>query len=100
MEKEILKETVSVGKTDLEKKPKKRYYKPKKKKEEDTLSHEVANVEKPFVADRGFKLRNTVGKYCIGEKNGFCIHLESKPKWLHRKLMNMFLGWTWTDNEK
>jgi hypothetical protein len=99
-EREILKETVSKGKTDPEKKPKKRYYKPKKKKEEDTLTAEVVNSEKSLVGEsRPIQIPKTVGKYCIGAGKGFCIHLETKPNWIHRKSMKMLLGWSWTDNE-
>jgi len=102
IEREILKETVSKGKTVPEKKPKKRYYKPRKKKEEQ-FSVEVNNSEKPFVSivatEQELKIPKTVGKYCIGTGKGFCIHLETKPNWLHRKCMTLFLGWSWTDTK-
>jgi hypothetical protein len=98
-EKEILKETHRETKPVSSEKPKKKYYKPRKKKEE-RLSIEVDNSEKPFVsADNAFKLPKTVGKYCMGTGKGFCIHLEKKPNWLHRKCMKLFLGWTWSDNK-
>ena len=100
MEKEILKETVSKGKADAEKKPKKRYYKNKTKKEENTLTDEVANSEKPYVAaTQGLKVSKTVGSYCMGDGKRFCIYLENKPNWLHRKCMKLFLGWNWVDTK-
>ena len=101
-EKEILKETVSKGKPDVEKKPKKRYYKPRKKKEEEenVITPEVDNSEKPYVAaGQGLKITKTVGSYCMGNGKRFCIHLENKPNWLHRKCMKLFLGWDWVDNK-
>jgi len=100
-EREILRDTVRDSKPVLDGKPKKKYYKPRKKKEEDTMRSEVANSEKPFIAAKsnGIKLPKKVGKYCIGAGDGFCIHFEKKPNWLHRKCMKLFLGWTWTDYE-
>jgi hypothetical protein len=97
-EKQILKDTVRDGKP-LEKKTK-RYYKPRKKNEEGTMTHEVANSEKPYVANNdGLKIPNTVGRYCMGTGKGFCIHLEKKPNWLHRKCMKLFLGWDWKNSK-
>lgn len=99
-EKIILKENGPSVKTEGEKKPRKKYYKPKKKKETiEKELHEVVNAEKPFVSGLGFKVNMYVGKYCIGTGKMFCIHLENKPNWLHRKCMKLLLGWKWTDNE-
>ena len=98
-EKEILKETVSKGKPDVEKKPKKRYYKPRKKKEEeDTITNQVENSEKPYLAaSNNITIPKKVGSYCMGGGKGFCIHLDKKPNLLHRKCMKLFLGWSWSD---
>lgn len=99
-EKEILRDTVRDTKPVSDGKPKKKYYKPRKKKEDGELSHEVNNSEKPFIPENnGFKLPKKVGKYCIGAGDGFCIHFDKKPNWLHRKCMKLFLGWAWTDYE-
>ena len=98
-EKEILKQTYRSEKPLIStEKPKKKYYKPKKKKEEEIT--QIENAEKPYVAAlEGIKIPKTVGSYCIGSKKGFCIHLEKRPSWLHRKCMKLFLGWTWSDSK-
>jgi len=98
-EKIILKETVSKEKVQVDKTPKKKYYKPRKKKEDGDLNHEIQNSEKPFVAQNDFKMPNTVGRYSIGGGKKFSIYLDKKPNWLHRKCMKIFLGWTWEDNK-
>ena len=36
-----------------------------------------------------------VGCYSIA---GLSICLEKRPKWLHRKMMKLCLGWEWIDN--
>jgi hypothetical protein len=97
-EKVILKETVTQSKPAVEKKPRKKYYKPKKKKEEEVYD-QLENSEKPFIPNSEFKAHNTVGRYYIGGGKKFSIHLDKKPKWLHRKCMELFLGWTWEDNK-
>ena len=98
-EKIILKETVRKEKVQVDKAPKKKYYKPRKKKEDGDLNHEIQNSEKPFVAQNDFKIPNTVGRYSIGSGKKFSIYMEKKPKWLHRKCMKLFLGWEWEDNK-
>lgn len=100
MEKEILKETITKGKPEIEKKPKKKYYKTKTKNVENVLTDVVANSEKPFVAaSQGLKIPKSVGSYCMGNGKRFCIHLETKPNWLHRNSMKLFLGWEWVDSK-
>ena len=99
-EKIILKETITKGRPEIEKKPKKKYYKTKIKNEENTLTDVVANSEKPYVAaSQGLKILKSVGSYCMGNGKRFCIHLEKKPNWLHRKCMKLFLGWEWIDSK-
>jgi len=39
-----------------------------------------------------------VGCYSIGGDVGLKIYFASKPKWLHRKMMKLFLGWEWINN--
>jgi len=43
---------------------------------------------------------NYVGYYQIGKGDG-CLQLclTEKPKWLHRKMMKIFLGIEWFDNK-
>ena len=56
-EKIILKETITKGKPEVEKKPKKKYYKPRKKREILDIEinkigdkiHKVVNSEKPYL---------------------------------------------------
>lgn len=38
-----------------------------------------------------------VGKYCLGEKQEFCIMFYHRPPWWHRFWMKFFLGWKWID---
>ncbi len=99
-EKIILKETITKGRPEIEKKPKKKYYKTKTKNVENVLTNMVANSEKPFVAaSQGLKIPKSVGNYFMGAGKGFHIHLENKPNWLHRKCMKLFLGWEWIDSK-
>lgn len=42
-----------------------------------------------------FTQPNYAGCYSIA---GLSIYLEKRPKWLHRKMMKLCLGWEWTDN--
>lgn len=39
-----------------------------------------------------------VGSYSIGGTKGLQIHFTKKPKWLHRKMMKICLGWEWINN--
>ena len=97
-EKIILKETVNQGKPEVEKKPKKRTYKPRVKKEIIKVDiNDVKDTLKEYVQTDGIKIPKKIGKYCIGAGEGFCIHFEKKPNWLHRKCMKLFLGWEWSD---
>jgi hypothetical protein len=96
----ILKETITKGRPEIEKKPKKKYYKTKTKNVENVLTNMVANSEKPFVAaSQGLKIPKSVGSYCMGNGKRFHIHLEKKPNWLNRKCMKLFLGWEWVDSK-
>ena len=61
-------------------------------------NHQVDNSEKLYLPkNEEYKIVKKVGKYCIGAGEGFCIHFEKKPNWLHRKCMKLFLGWKWND---
>ena len=95
-EQEIKKETT----------PKKKYYKPKMKREILEINvpkignkiHKVVNLEKPYLEYKKLITNKNVGSYFMGTGKGFRIHLEKKPNWLHRKCMELFLGWKWDDN--
>jgi hypothetical protein len=39
-----------------------------------------------------------VGCYALGGDVGLKIYFGKKPKWLHRKMMKLCLGWEWIDN--
>jgi len=96
-EQEIKKETT----------PKKKYYKPKMKREILEIDvpkivnkiDKVVNSEKPYVEYKKLITNKNVGSYCMGNGKRFCIHLEKKPNWLHRKCMKLFLGWEWVDSK-
>ena len=43
------------------------------------------------------------GAYVLGSRNKtntIAFHLAFKPKWLHRQMMRIFLGWYWVDEIK
>lgn len=35
-----------------------------------------------------------VGHYNLGE-GAVKVHFQKKPRWLHRTMMRILLGWTW-----
>jgi hypothetical protein len=39
-----------------------------------------------------------VGCYALGGNVGLKIYFAKRPKWLHRKMMKLCLGWEWIDN--
>ena len=42
---------------------------------------------------------NYVGCYKIGGDHGLHLCFTTKPKWFHRKMMKLCLGWEWVDNK-
>ena len=106
-EKIILKETITKGKPEVEKKPKKKYYKPKKKKEILDIEvpkivnkiHKVVNSEKPYLEYKKLITNKNVGSYSIGDKKKFRIFLDKTPNWIHRTFMKLFFGWKWNNNK-
>lgn len=40
-----------------------------------------------------------VGCYKIGGDHGLHLCFTTKPKWFHRKMMKLCLGWEWVDNK-
>jgi hypothetical protein len=97
-EQEIKKETT----------PKKKYYKPKMKREILEIDvpkigdkiHKIVNSEKPYFEYKKLITNKNVGSYFMGNGKGFHIYLEKKPNWLHRKCMELFLGWKWIENNE
>ena len=61
--------------------------------QEHTLTEGTFKFNKEFLA-----LPDYVGCYCIGGDVGLKIYFGKKPKWLHRKMMKLCLGWEWIDN--
>ena len=63
----------------------------------DTLtsntSSETLIFNKTFVSTPDY-----VGCYALGGNIGLKIYFGKKPKWLHRKMMKLCLGWEWIDN--
>jgi hypothetical protein len=51
--------------------------------------------EETFTLNTSFTQTNYTGCYSVG---GLSIYLEKRPKWLHRKMMKLCLGWEWIDN--
>ena len=106
-EKIILKEIITKGKPEVEKKPKKKYYKPKKKKEILDIEvpkignkiHKVVNSEKPYLEYKKLITNKNVGSYSIGDKKKFRIFLDKTPNWIHRTFMKLFFGWKWNNNK-
>jgi hypothetical protein len=93
MEKQILKETVSVEKPIS---AKKRSYKPRKKKEPKyDLSNELVMRSEEVPHIKG--LPKQVGYYVVGK--GFHIFFQKKPNAIHRYFTKLFLGWKWHDQK-
>jgi hypothetical protein len=51
-----------------------------------------------YLMKLNIKTPEYVGCYSIGGDVGLKIYFASKPKWLHRKMMKLFLGWEWINN--
>ena len=107
-EKIILKETITKGKPEVEKKPKKKYYKPKKKREILDIKidkigldnfHKVVHTEKPYLEYKKLITNKNGGSYSIGDKKKFRIFLDKTPNWIHRTFMKLFFGWKWNNNK-
>lgn len=93
MEKQILKETVSIEKPIS---TKKRNYKPRKKKEPKyDLTNELVMRSEEVPHIKG--LPKQVGYYVVGK--GFHIFFQKKPNVIHRYFTKLFLGWKWHDQK-
>jgi hypothetical protein len=60
------------------------------------------NTENKELVNNDYKLNfNPIyaGYYKIGGNIGMQISLGKKPKWIHRKLTKLLLGWEWKDNK-
>ena len=70
---------------------------------EDTAHyHQVENTNKlPYLGTLTVSQPKHVGGYKIGSGENGCIlfTLLTKPKWFHRKMMKLCLGWEWVDNK-
>jgi hypothetical protein len=65
--------------------------------------HQVENSE---IEEFDIRLSRTMavpepaGGFRIGNTVGYSqINLMTKPKWFHRKMMKLCLGWEWVDNK-
>ena len=107
-EKIILKEKITKGTPEVKTTSKKKYYKPKMKREILEIDvpkignkiDKVVNSEKPYLEYKKLITNKNVGSYFMGTGKGFHIYLEKKPNWLHRKCMELFLGWKWIENNE
>ena len=41
-----------------------------------------------------------IGCYCIGGDIGLKIYFKTKPKWFHRTMMKLCLGWKWENDTR
>ncbi len=91
------------------KKPNKKYYRPKKKKEDieikldphtNTFTNETTKYFKTLKNLKNIEDKKIVGKYIIKDSNNFSIKLNTKPCWIHRKIMKLFFGINWVDKIK
>lgn len=54
------------------------------------------------VINGGITTPKVKGAYVLGSRNKtntIAFHLTFKPKWLHRQMMRIFLGWYWVDEK-
>jgi len=59
---------------------------------------ESARIEK--LLSRAMPFPEPAGGFRIGNTVGYSqINLMTKPKWFHRKMMKLCLGWEWVDNK-
>jgi hypothetical protein len=56
--------------------------------QEDTFTLNTSFVSQP----------EYVGCYALGGEVGLKFCFVKRPKWIHRKLMKLCLGWEWIDN--
>ena len=63
----------------------------------DTLTSNTSS--ETFIFNKTFvPTPDYVGCYALGGNIGLKIYFGKKPKWLHRKMMKLCLGWEWIDN--
>jgi hypothetical protein len=63
--------------------------------------HQVENTNKlPYLGTLTISQSNNVGYYRLGSgEDGLHFCLTNKPKWFHRKMTKLCLGWEWVDNK-
>ena len=62
---------------------------------------ENTNNKPPYLGSLTVSQSKYVGGYKIGSGENGCIlfTLSTKPKWFHRKMVKLCLGWEWVDNK-
>jgi hypothetical protein len=101
------KETNLKTEINVQKEPKKKYYKPKKKREILDIEvtkignkiNKVVHTEKPYLEYKKLITNKNGGSYSIGDKKKFRIFLDKTPNWIHRTFMKLFFGWKWNNNK-
>lgn len=67
------------------------------------MEQQENTIEGEFTAKCTIKLPPKVkGAYVLGSRNmenTIAFHLAFKPKWFHRQMMRIFLGWYWVDEK-
>jgi hypothetical protein len=58
--------------------------------QEETFTEQTFTLNTSFISQPDY-----VGCYSLA---GLRIYFEKRPKWLHRKMMKLCLGWEWIDN--
>jgi hypothetical protein len=59
------------------------------------LTHSTLTAD-PYLTFTSFP--KYVGGYQLGGSTGLRINFTQKPKWFHRKMMKLCLGWEWINN--
>ena len=96
------KETNLKTEINVQKEPKKKYYKPRKKREiidspiqELDIKDTANNILKGTI--NILKKQKLNGHYKVGKN--FNIFFEKKPCGIHRFFSKLLLGWTWNNNK-
>ena len=96
-EKIILKETITKGKPEVEKKPKKKYYKPRNKREIIEVDIKDLDLNHDYIQNGIIKKPEQVGSYKVGKS--FNIFFDKKPNAINRLFAKLLLGWEWQDQK-
>jgi len=96
-EKIILKETITKGKPEVEKKPKKKNYKPRNKREIIEVDIKDLDLNHDYIQNGIIKKPEKVGSYKVGKS--FNIFFDKKPNAINRLFAKLLLGWEWQDQK-